>query len=238
MPTGTVAWTVLVTSLCSVTANVMTANATSVNATSAAQCQELPSWGAGVGIAMSVVGSVGINIGQNLQAAGIAHLPKESRGSPFVSKEWRIGMLVFVLFSILNFAALALAPSSVLTPIESIQFVTNIAYNKFINDSEITSRMLIGVTLALFGTVLSVVFGAQGDSCTSMAQLEGYWSQPLWLAWFGGSLSLAAASLAVHRSYTRRIKAGATPWKHELVLPITFTISSALAGGAQMIVHS
>ena len=210
----------------------------SLRSSNASQCQELPAWGYSVGIAMSVAGSVGINVGQNLQAAGIAHLPEESRGSPFVSKQWRTGMAVFIMFSILNFAALALAPSSVLTPIESIQFVTNICYNKFINGSEITARMLIGVTLALIGTVLSVVFGAQGDSCSSMAQLEGYWSQPLWLAWFGSSLSLAAASLAVHRSYTRRLKDGASPWKHELVLPITFTLSSALAGGAQMIVHS
>ena len=68
----------------------------SLPSSNASQCQELPAWGYSVGIAMSVAGSVGINVGQNLQAAGIAHLPEESRGSPFVSKQWRTGMAVFI----------------------------------------------------------------------------------------------------------------------------------------------
>ena len=126
-------------------------------------CKELPAWGVPVGIGLSVAGSIGINVGQNLQAAGIAHLPEELRTKPFKSKVWQLGMGLFVVFSMVNFAALALAPASILTPIESIQFVTNIAYNKFVNHSSVRPKMLAGVCCALLGTVRDVLNHGAGD---------------------------------------------------------------------------
>ena len=49
------------------------------NATASSDCNDLPEWGLGVGVAMSVAGSIGINVGQNLQASGIEKLPLELR---------------------------------------------------------------------------------------------------------------------------------------------------------------
>ena len=63
-----------------------------------------------------------------MQATGLKRLPEDQRGKPHRSRLWCIGMGIFVSFSMLNFAALALAPASVLTPLESIQFVTNVVY--------------------------------------------------------------------------------------------------------------
>lgn len=98
------------------------------NATDGYTCNALPEWGGAVGVVMGVFGSIGINVGQNLQAAGIQKLPEESRHKPQKSRQWRLGLGIFITFSMLNFAALALAPASVLTPLESIQFVTNVVY--------------------------------------------------------------------------------------------------------------
>ena len=82
----------------------------SAAAPDAAACQELPAWGVPVGIAMGTVASIGINIGQNLQADGIRNLPESQRETqPWKSKKWQVGQGVFVSFSIVNFAALALA---------------------------------------------------------------------------------------------------------------------------------
>ena len=86
-----------------------------------------------IGVSMGVCGSIGINIGQNLQAAGIQSLDMEDRTKPHKSRTWIIGTTIFVVFSLINFAALALAPASVLTPLESIQFVTNALYNRVVN---------------------------------------------------------------------------------------------------------
>ena len=77
-------------------------------------CQELPDWGAPVGISIGSVASIGINIGQNMQADGLRSLPEDIRDTkPWKSRTWTIGQAVFVTFSMANFAALALAPASV-----------------------------------------------------------------------------------------------------------------------------
>jgi hypothetical protein len=73
-----------------------------------------------------VLGSIGINIGQNIQATGLQKLPEFQRAKPCNSRQWVVGLSIFIAFSMLNFAALALAPASILTPLESIQFVTNV----------------------------------------------------------------------------------------------------------------
>ena len=94
-------------------------------------------------------------------------------------------------------------------------------------------------TNTLVGTVLSVVFGAPSSGCRSLADLESFWTgNPLWWLFMGSTLSIAAVAHGVRTAYDRRIKAGGTPWGHQLVLPITFTLSSALTGGSQMIAHS
>ena len=191
-----------------------------------------------IGVSMGVCGSIGINIGQNLQAAGIQSLDMEDRTKPHKSRTWIIGTTIFVVFSLINFAALALAPASVLTPLESIQFVTNVVYNRVVNKAVVSARMNMGVACACVGTVLSVVFGAQPKGCNSLQQLQSYWQSGLWWTYLAISLSIAVVAFATLRVYTRKELKGEAPAGGALIRPIAFTFSSALAGGAQMIVHS
>ena len=201
-------------------------------------CAPLPAWGTPVGVIMGVFGSVGINLGQNLQASGIHELPEELRMKPHKSKKWVVGLSIFIAFSMLNFAALALAPASILTPLESIQFVTNIAWNRIVNRKVISQRMLVGVTSALVGTVLSVVFGAPGGACHSLSTLEGYWTGGGWWGYVVTTMLIAGASLWYHTDGARRAKDGMSAPSSAVLLPITYTLAAALMGGAQMIVHS
>lgn len=188
---------------------------------------------------MGVFGSIGINFGQNLQADGIQGLPVELRETmPHKSHKWRVGMAIFILFSIVNFAALAFAPASILVPLESIQFVTNVAYSYFVHRKRVTLRMLLGVGFACVGTVVTVVFGAQGSGCHSLRELSGTWYSPVWWSFCGSSIFVAFAALRVHIVYERELRAGNSPWLHRYVQPLTFTLTAALLGGAQMIVQS
>ena len=92
----------------------------------------------------------------------------------------------------LNFAALAFAPASILTSLESIQFVTNVAYNKLINGVHVSREMLLGVLLACLGTTLTVVFGAQtGGTCRSVEEMSGYWGGAAWWAYLSTTIVLA-----------------------------------------------
>ena len=200
----------------------------------ATTCNELPLWGYPLGIVMGVVGSVGINVGQNLQASGLQQLPEEERTRPQNSKQWRCGLILFVLFSLINFAALALAPASVLTPLESIQFVTNIVWNRFVNRKFVSRRMVAGTCIALVGTVLSVAFGAEPSGCHSLAQLEGFWSAGAWWVYVIATLAIAVSALLFHEVCTRRARRKLPlPSGAAILLPVAYTLSSALAGGAQ-----
>ena len=157
---------------------------------------------------------------------------------PHRSPKWQLGLAIFISFSMLNFAALALAPASILTPLESIQFVTNIVWNYFINRKDISRNMLIGVSLALVGTVLSVVFGAPGGACHSLSTLEGYWTGLSWWSYLISTMVLAGCALSFHARGRHRTKHSEMSSISFTLMPIAYTLAAALMGGAQMIVHS
>lgn len=207
---------------------------------SSSSCEELPAWGVPLGVIMGTFGSIGINIGQNLQASGLQDLPPDhSAKRPFSSRLWRVGLAVFVLFSLLNFAALAFAPASILTPLESIQFATNVAWNVTVNKKAVSRRMVVGVALALVDTVLSVIFGASGAGCHTLPQLTNFWASAPWIGYLATTLAVAAAALAFHAAgEARRQRGVALSRTRATLMPVAYTLSSALAGGAQMIVHS
>lgn len=199
-------------------------------------CDETPAWGLPLGIAMGVFGSVGINIGQNIQASGLMELPIEQRATPFKSLKWRIGLATFAISAIVNFAALALAPAAVLTPLESIQFISNIAWNSLINHVRVSRKMVVGTALTMVGTVISVIFGSGGGAaCYTPEELASYWTNAGWWLYLGATTPIAVGALVVHLRYGRRLAAGESPPYHEIVMPSTYTLYSALFGGAQVI---
>jgi len=50
---------------------------------------------------------------------------------------WVVGTVVFISGSLLNFAAFAFAPQSILASLEGIQFVTNVLFGKFVLNSTV-----------------------------------------------------------------------------------------------------
>ena len=50
-----------------------------------------------------VLGSIGINTGQNLQAMALSELDEEAMKKPWKSRSWLIGCIMFISCSILNF---------------------------------------------------------------------------------------------------------------------------------------
>ena len=62
--------------------------------------------------------------------------------SPIQSITWVIGTIIFVSGSLLNFASYAFAAQSMLASLESIQFVTNLIFGKFMLGAHIVSLIL------------------------------------------------------------------------------------------------
>ena len=71
---------------------------------------------------------------------------KVGRKSPFQSVTWVIGTIIFVSGSLLNFVAFAYAAQSMLASLESVQFVTNLLFGKFLLGAHVTQTMLAGKT--------------------------------------------------------------------------------------------
>ena len=115
----------------------------------------LGEFGPVLGVLMGLTGSVGINSGQNMQANAL-QASEAVRLKPTSSKAWKLGMTVFIIGSLINFAAFTFASASILVPLEAVQFVTNVVYARFINKQTITRRTYIGTALAIVGTVFAV----------------------------------------------------------------------------------
>ena len=106
-----------------------------------------------LGVVMGCVGSISINIGNNLQAKGHAEAQAHAAGTAAAPKTnlFVLGTAVFVLASIIQFVAFAFAPASVVAPLESLQFVSNVAFAKYVNNQVVTRRMLRSVARGLRG---------------------------------------------------------------------------------------
>ena len=93
-----------------------------------------------------------------------------------------------------NFAAFALAPASVLAPLESVQFVTNLIFAHFFTThAKVTRRMVGGSALVAGGTVLAVLMGPRAVAEFGVQELIGFWAAPAWIVYEVLIFGLAAA---------------------------------------------
>jgi len=203
------------------------------------------------GVMLSILGSILINLGQNLQAKGLhnlsATLEENSLSKPWRSRMWSIGLSIFVFGSLINFGAFAFAPASVCVALETTQYVTNVLFNKFVNKVTISTRMYCGVFLALAGTVTAVASGPQGVFTFTVDELSGRWTTPLWWVYVVVAGGVCITSFLVHKSYRARVcvararralgTAAAMPWRKDTILPLTFALYSSQFAGI-MIVQS
>lgn len=80
-----------------------------------------------LGILIGLLASVGINLGQNIQALGakeaqaIATAKGLQESNPCSSKKWIVGLTIFIVGSLGNMVAMAFASATILVPLESSQ---------------------------------------------------------------------------------------------------------------------
>ena len=220
------------------------------------------------GILIHVIGSVGINLGQNMQALALSN-----GGLKFKDPTWNAGMALFAVASVVTFGALALASATILVPLEAIQFVVNIAFNRIVRKKPVTGKMYGGTFLIISGIVMVCVFGsndeAQSHACYTPDKLKTYWEAPAWWVYCGVTFTVAAVTYVLWRKLTADKIAEQNRWEesrdaieatfakgqddvqrtagmHKLgpypepktIEAIAFTLSASLAGGGQMIVHT
>jgi len=188
-----------------------------------------------IGIAVGLLSSVAINIGQNFQALGAKEPGADIE--PCTSKKWIMGLSIFITGSIGNMVAMAFASATILVPLESSQFVTNVLFSKFVNSQEVSCRQWCGTYIAVLGTVLTCVFGPNDSRCFSLEILESFWFSVPWLLYLLFSFCASGLGWVLYYRLRRAHKVQPSGFA-AVALPALFAVSSALIGGAQMIVHS
>ena len=131
----------------------------------------------------------------------------------------QIGVTLFIVGNLATFASFGFAAQSLLASLESIQFVSNVFFVRYVHKEIVTWRMIIATTSIVLGNTLVVVFS------DLYATNVAYW----------GYLAFAMCIWAItHLTYTRyyhaRIVDGRLLWKHGFIEPFSFAVSSAIIG--------
>jgi len=184
-----------------------------------------------IGILLGIAGSIGVNVGQNIQNAGWDK--SGARGCT-----WRLtGLAIFVGFAIVNFVAFGFAPASILSPLEGTQFVSNFLFNLWEGDDIVKlhfNRIFIGTVLIAVGVTLPVL-GSLDSPVANFDEeaLKCMWSGTGWLI-FAGCLLLIAFSctIAYFQIPNRTAPEGRS---RDTTLQTLYTIPSAVFGALGVI---
>jgi drug/metabolite transporter (DMT)-like permease len=187
-----------------------------------------------LGVVLCLFGSIGNNLGNNIQSLGLQRkAAKESEragSSGGISKTWIFGTVIFLSGALLIFTSFAFAPASLLAPIESIQFVSNVMFGKFVLGRTVTRKMLVGTCLIVAGTLLAVTSGSHESQKLTVDDLIRYWVSPVWLAFVACIVTTAVVAWLVHQFFNLRMRQGKALHGHQWISPLTYALFSAIAG--------
>jgi hypothetical protein len=180
------------------------------------------------GIALGLVASVGINLGQNLQNTAENHNVRL----------WSLGFALFVFSSVANFVSFAFAPASVLAPLEGAQFVTNFVYglatrnNVFFQDGkwrrEAVLRAAFGTLLVCVGIILPIISVSSEVAEFDTHDLWCFWRATEWWVYFVTTSVLALVCWVLDQVF--RNKESNDNNKNNRFLMLLFSVSSAVLG--------
>eukprot|EP00798_Chlamydomonas_sp_ICE-L_P030364 gene30364-35369_t len=197
----------------------------------------MPQWVIGAG--MNLIGSIAINLGTNVMKLGHNKrdaLPGLSEDKPKVIKfrEFQIGLTVFIIGNIFNFASFGFAAQSLLAALGSIQFVSNVIFAAFVLKEKITKAVLIATGCILLGCMLLVIFGNHSSEAYTADDLLAFYGGPVYIAYL---IFAGAAVVGTYLLYLRGTKIlkesagfGESTHKWMQILPVAYSIFSAIVG--------
>ena len=161
-----------------------------------------------IGAGLSILGSIGSNLGINIQKYSFlqnAQLPIDQQRAYTKQPGWAIGLALVILGSVGDFAALALAAQSIITPIGSVTLVANMVFAHFWLKETLSRRDMIGTVLIIAGSVLTVSFGDHSDPKYNLSDFRRFFGLTSSLLYTFIILAVSSAMYAVIL-YLRPIK--------------------------------
>ena len=91
---------------------------------------------------------------------------------PSESRVWKIGTVIFVSGSLLNFTSYGFAAQQLLASLEAIQFVSNVVFQRFIlGRRDISNKIYAGSVLTLVGCATAVSFSSKREVTFTVPQM-------------------------------------------------------------------
>lgn len=200
------------------------------------------------GVTINVFGSLSVNLSTNLiklshtknYVVSLEHgpCPKFSR-SPIRwwkycgNKLWLFAIILFAIGNIANFASFAFAAQSLLSALGCIEFVSNVAFSKFVNKEKISRFVLAGTVVIVAGCVVIVSFGSHESPTYTASELQELYKNPGIIIYLSVGAVVAVAAYTIYRIGKRRVGGLSGqplfgPWARWL--PICYALFSGIPG--------
>jgi magnesium transporter len=191
-----------------------------------------------LGMFMNISGSVMVNFGTNLMKSAHnlaledneSEETEEANAKSFSSPTiWKIGMSIFVIGSLVNFASFAFAAQSLLAALGTVQFISNVFFAKFILKEELTPRIIMATTVIIVGLIMAITFSNHSTQLyTTQDFIDMY--TPEYLLFMTFVVVLLLMSHAAYMVYTVNEDVGSPLPGNHLIRPVTYAMVSATVG--------
>lgn len=195
-----------------------------------------------LGVILVIIGSLGNNYGNNLVSLG--HTIKKGKDHTEAMTEeeakeergharWRaFGIFIIVVGNLATFASFGFAAQSLLAALESVQFLSNVAFARFIHKEVITTRMVTATLMIVVGNVLVVIFSEHKAVLYDSADiLYLYRTNSAYHGYLAIAFSLFFIMHFVYVKYHHaRVVENRILWKHSFMEPFSFSVSAAIMG--------
>jgi drug/metabolite transporter (DMT)-like permease len=203
-----------------------------------------------IGVVINICGSLSVNLSTNLiklahsknYTATLHHGPcPKFRQSPRSwwrfsgsgNQIWLFSILLFALGNIANFASFAFAAQSLLSALDSVQFISNVAFSKFVNKEKISRYVLAGTLVIVAGCVILVSFGNHESPTYTATELQELYMHPGIIIYFSVGAVVSAAAYIIFKIGKRRVgglngQPLSGPWARWL--PICYALFSGIPG--------
>jgi len=157
----------------------------------------------------------------------------DEKNKTMSSKSYRvIGTVIFVVANLLSFVSFAFAAQSLIASLDSVQFVSNVVFAKYVHKETITYRMLFATLSIVAGNILVVIFSDRAaHDYTSDNLIDLYVTNTAYHAYLClAFLMLVIVTWVYRRYYHSRMVLRQLLWKHSFVEPLAYSISSSIIG--------
>eukprot|EP00597_Dinobryon_sp_UTEXLB2267_P018650 CAMPEP_0201101984 /NCGR_PEP_ID=MMETSP0812-20130820/15569_1 /ASSEMBLY_ACC=CAM_ASM_000668 /TAXON_ID=98059 /ORGANISM="Dinobryon sp., Strain UTEXLB2267" /LENGTH=481 /DNA_ID=CAMNT_0047359265 /DNA_START=39 /DNA_END=1484 /DNA_ORIENTATION=- len=144
-----------------------------------------------------------------------------------------LGTVIFIFGNLFTFASFGFGAQSLLASLESIQFVSNLFFAKYVHHEIVSFRMIMATLSIVGGNILVVIFADHAALLiTSNQMIHLYVTNTIYHAYMIAAFLVYVLTtyIYLHYYHSRVILRRPLLWNHSFVEPFCYAASSAIVG--------